>query len=171
MARNDSAASRPLTYTDKLQLGRIATGSLPDAHNNRELFVAKASRIVDLFPDKIIVQEKTVSVVEQQLFTSVVSTLPIKDIGRVVYLNAPFFGGIEILGKNPTHDMRIVGLKKPDAMRAKQLIEDLLLYESGSTAMPLWLSAGDSAEHVPYVDHTHDHTGHTAADHDHHSRH
>lgn len=76
-----------------------------------------------IFPDELVVQEKTISIVRNHFLTSFVETMPVCDIGRVVYINTPFFAGIRILGKNTAHELRIGGLNKTYAMKAKQLIE------------------------------------------------
>lgn len=107
--------------------------------NNREMLRLRASRFADLIPDELVIREKTVSVVRREFLMSHTETLPVKDIGRVIYINAPLFDGLEIMGKNPAHDLRICGLRKADALEAKEVLEGLLLEERGVVDVPDWL--------------------------------
>lgn len=95
--------------------------------NNQELYRLKSSRLADFFPNELIIQDQTVSVIKNNFLNSQVETIPIRDIGRVIYIDTPFFAGLEILGKNTAHDLKLKGLIKRDAQKAKQIIEGLLL--------------------------------------------
>lgn len=113
---------------------------LPFVQNsNRELFRIRASRLADIFPDELVIQEKTISVIRREFMVSYVETLPVKDIGRVVYVNGPLFAGLTILGKNPAHELKIKGVPKAVAVRAKEIVEGLLLEDKGVVEVPDWL--------------------------------
>lgn len=106
---------------------------------NHELFRVRAAWIIDFFPDELVIQEKTVSIIRNSFLVSFVETLPIKDIGRVVLIVTPIYDGIQILGKNVAHDLHIKGLTKDKAQYAKEVLEGLLLEEKGAIEIPQWL--------------------------------
>lgn len=116
--------------------------SLPTAFNhNRELFRIKASRLADIFPDELVIQEKTVSVIGNHFLVSFMETLPVKDIGRVVLIDTLFFCGIRIIGKNTQHELHVRGLRRNQATKAKEIIEGLLLEDAGVVDVPHWVEA------------------------------
>lgn len=133
--------SRSEPYPVKIQAGRFESSDLPITKNyNRELFRVRASRWVDFFPDELVIQEKTVSIIRRTFLASFVETLPVRDIGRVILIDVPIFDGIRILGKNVAHDLQIKGLPKDKAKYAKEVLEGLLLEEKGQVDIPQWLS-------------------------------
>jgi hypothetical protein len=97
--------------------------------DNPVLLRIRASRLVDLFPDELLVQEKCISIIRNSLLVHSTETLPMKDVGRVVLVDTPWFDGIRIFGKNVAHDLHIGGLNKFKARWAKEVIESLLLEE------------------------------------------
>lgn len=136
----DKSSNQKSRYPDTIQDGLFQSKDLPSQQNfNRELLRLKAHWITDLFPDVLVVHEKTVSIIRNQLFTSFVETIPLRDIGRVVYINTPFFAGIQIIGKNTAHELHIGGLNKNQAIQAKQLLEGLILENSGLIEIPGWM--------------------------------
>jgi hypothetical protein len=120
--------------------------SLQAAPYNRELYRIRASRLVDPFPDELVIQEKTISLIKKDPFVKAVETIPVKDVGRVVYANNVVFGSLEILGKNTAHDLKIRGLNKREAAKAKQIVEGLLLEDQGDINMPSWIQAEEHRE-------------------------
>jgi hypothetical protein len=140
MATQPTANARDRPYPANIQEGRVESNALPPTGStNRELYRVRASWLVDFFPDELVIQEKTVSVIRNQLLVSFVETMPVRDVGRVIYVDTPFFAGIHILGKSPAHEMRIRGLPKKGARYAKQLLDGLLLERSGDIEVPAWL--------------------------------
>lgn len=149
MANGATQTGRKIPHPTQIQAGRVQYDSLPSTKNrNRELFRVKAHWIVDIFPDELVIQEKTISVVRNEFFflVSYVETLPVKDIGRVVYVNTPIFGGLRIIGKNTAHELKIKGLNKKRAIEAKDIIEGLLLEESGVVDVPHWVQTEHKRE-------------------------
>lgn len=147
LSPRDSAQLKHEPYPADITLDASEPLPLASVHSqNRELMRIRASRWVDLFPDELIVQEKTVSIVRHTLFVSEAETLPVKDIGRVVFVDTPFFDGLRILGKNVAHDLHIKGLYRKDALHAKDVIEGLLLEENDSVHIPTWLSNDERSE-------------------------
>jgi hypothetical protein len=131
-------------YPADVKSGRFRSSSLPATHlYNRELYRLRASRLVDFFPDELVIQEKTISVIRRNFLVSFIETLPVKDIGRVVYVDTPFFASLQILGKNPTHDLHIRGLYRGQARQAEQAIEALLIEEKNAVDIPVWLQTDD----------------------------
>lgn len=140
MAKGVTQTGRNMPYPAQIQTGRVESRSLPSTKNrNRELFRAKAHWIADIFPDELVIQERTISVVRNEFLVSYVETMPVKDIGRVVYVNTPIFGGLRIIGKNTAHELNIKGLNKKLAVEAKEIIEGLLLEDSGVVDIPHWV--------------------------------
>lgn len=140
MANGVTQTGRNMPYPAQIQTGRVESRSLPSTKNhNRELFRAKAHWIADIFPDELVIQEKTISVVRNEFLVSYVETMPVKDIGRVVYVNTPIFGGLRIIGKNTAHELNIKGLNKKAAVEAKEVIEGLLLEDAGVVDIPHWI--------------------------------
>ncbi len=128
MALADSKARRTVVTPSDIILGSSSPKSAPDLlGNNKILYRSRASFLAGLFPDELIVQEKSITVVYNSLFASHDETMPIKDIGRVVSENTAFFTTLRFLGKNPSHEMHITGLWNKSASFCKELIEGLLL--------------------------------------------
>lgn len=126
------------TYTPQFSIVKPAASPTKNDMNH-ELFRVRAAWIIDFFPDELVIQEKTVSVIRNSFLVSFVETLPIKDIGRVILISTPIFYGIQILGKNVAHDLHIKGLTKDKAHYAKEVLEGLLLEEKGAIDIPQWL--------------------------------
>ncbi len=140
MVDDQNKISRRTPYPAQIQSGRVESSNLPSTQKrNRELFRAKAHWITDIFPDELVIQEKTISVVHNDFLFSYVETMPVKDIGRIVYVNTPIFGGLRIIGKNTAHELNIKGLNKKVAVEAKEIIEGLLLEDSGVVDVPHWI--------------------------------
>ena len=140
MVDDQNKISRRTPYPAQIQSGRVESSSLPSTKNyNRELFRVKAHWITDIFPDELVIQEKTISVVHNDFLFSYVETMPVKDIGRIVYVNTPIFGGLRIIGKNTAHELNIKGLNKKAAVEAQEIIEGLLLEDSGVVDVPHWI--------------------------------
>ncbi len=140
MVDDQNKISRRTPYPAQIQSGRVESSNLPSTEKrNRELFRAKAHWITDIFPDELVIQEKTISVVHNDFLFSYVETMPVKDIGRIVYVNTLFFGGLRIIGKNTAHELNIKGLNKKVAVEAKEIIEGLLLEDAGVVDIPHWI--------------------------------
>lgn len=140
MVNTTIQSDRKAPYPDTIQRGWVESRSLPSTKNrNNELYRVKAHWLVDWFPDELVIQEKTISVVRNEFLVSYVETMPVRDIGRVVYVKTPIFGGLKIIGKNTAHELDIKGLNKEAAVEAKNIIEGLLLEDSGVVDVPHWV--------------------------------
>lgn len=140
MAGTSPQSNRKQPYPAAIQSGMVESRDLPSTLNfNRELFRVKAHWLVDFFPDELVIQEKTISIIRNELLVSFVETMPVRDIGRVVYVDAPIFAALRIIGKNTQHELHIKGLNKARAIKAKEIIEGLLLEDSGAVDVPHWI--------------------------------
>lgn len=95
----------------------------------KELINAKNFFPFDLFTDTIVVFPNKVSIFKNIFFLSgYVRTIATKDIGEVIAELGPFFGTIKIHGN--IHGLQttlsISYLKKADAVKIRNLIEDLI---------------------------------------------
>ena len=143
MKEDSPSTGRKLAYPAEIQSGLVESSNLPVAgEGNRELCRVRASWLTQLFRDELIVQEKTISIIRNSLLVSFVETMPVRDIGRVVYVDAPFFAGIQILGKNVAHELNIHGLPKNKAREARDIIEQLLLEQTESGDQMQWIGFG-----------------------------
>ena len=102
---------------------------LNSLQENKQIFYARASMLAGLFPDEIVIQAKSITVVHNGLFESNDETMPVKDVGRVIASNTLMFCALDILGKNPNHVLHIKGLRNKDSKMVKDCIEGLLLEE------------------------------------------
>ncbi len=140
MANGVTQTGRNMPYPAQIQTGRVESRSLPSTKNhNRELLRVKAHWIADIFPDELVIQEKTISVIRNEFLVSYVETMPVRDIGRVVYVSTLIFNGLRIIGKNTAHELNINGLTKKAAVEAKEVIEGLLLEDAGVVDIPHWI--------------------------------
>lgn len=114
-------------YPNQIQQGIYESSNLPTTAHNQELYRVKAARIVDLLPDELVIQEKTVSVVRHQLLATYVETISVSEIGEVSLNKEGAFASVIIFGKNPREHVRIAGVPKDKAARAKILIESLYI--------------------------------------------
>lgn len=149
MVSVSTTQNREGPYPAVLRGGRIESLGLPATNNNnRRLYSSRAHWLVDWFPDELVIQEKTISVIRNDTFflASYVETMPVRDIGRVVYIKTPLFGSLRIIGKNTQHELRIKGLKNDQALKAKEVIEGLLLEDAGVVDVPHWVEADDRLE-------------------------
>jgi hypothetical protein len=53
-------------------------------------------------------------------------------------VSTPLFAGVEILCKNPAHDLRIKGLYKVPAAKAVEIINELLLQDRAQAEAGDW---------------------------------
>lgn len=104
--------------------------------SNPVLFITRSVRPFTLFPDTIIIQEKSIIIVHKKFFMSLWSdTLKISDIGSVIMDNGPLFAALQIYLKLPTKEFTINYLPKHHAFAAKQLIDGLILLEDKKIAL------------------------------------
>src|SRR5258707_9371268 len=101
-------AARNQPYPYDIQPGLTLSNNLPSVENdNRELFRVRAVWFLDFFPDELVIQEKTVSIIKREFLASYVETLPVLDIGEVEMAKAFLFASITIIGKIPAHKLEI----------------------------------------------------------------
>jgi hypothetical protein len=130
-------------YPAVIQPGWLESSDLPSTdHFNRELLRARVSRLVNLFPEELVIQEKTISLIHRDTMLWYVETIPVKDILQVNRVGSWVFSGLDILGHDPDHDIRVWGLRMQAAEQALNMIKGLLLEEIGAVDIPLHYVAG-----------------------------
>jgi hypothetical protein len=87
---------------------------------------------IDLFPDTINVEEGRVTIITREFFfTSQVHSVDIKDISNIFIDMAPFFAELVLVSKTfAENEIRVKGLRKGEAVRARRIIEGLRTFES-----------------------------------------
>lgn len=97
-----------------------------DASNNKELFRVKGVRLLDFFPDELVIQEKTVSVIKKDLLSTYVQTMSVQDVIEVGLMKSGIFASLIIYSKFPGHQLEIKNLSMDKASKAKEIIDRLL---------------------------------------------
>jgi hypothetical protein len=87
----------------------------------------KCHPLTELFPDELIVREKSITVVRNSLLTNTYESMAILDIGRIQLNNTAFFAALRCIGLNPAHELHLKGLRKKDASEVEEIIESLML--------------------------------------------
>lgn len=124
----DTLQTRDRPYPHQIQSGLYQSNDLPTTKNgNQELLRVKAVRVLDFFPDELVIQEKTVSVIRRELLLSYVETLPVKDIGEVILSEAGSFAALKIISKVPRSNLEIKNLPSNEVKQAKEVLDKLLL--------------------------------------------
>jgi hypothetical protein len=133
--------------------GRTTKKTAPELlGDNRILFHGRASLLTGLFPDELIVQEKSITIVHNCFLTSKDDTINLKDVGRVVAENTAFFTALRIIGKIPQHELFIKGIWSKQAAVGKEIIESLLLEQPEEpVAIAQSAQTTASAPSSPYV--------------------
>ena len=145
----DSAKGQLQLPIQNLQAKWDDVEKLPHFHpgdSDRELFRVKSSHWSELFPDELVIRQKTISVIRHTLMFSDTQTLPIRDIGRVEHIVTPVFVGLQIFGKNTAHHLDIHGLFHAQAERARKLLQALVLLEQSEIPMPYYLHVDPDGE-------------------------
>ena len=93
------------------------------------LFSARTVFPFDFFPDTLTISANKIDIVSSQFFFSHQTTsIPLRDIANVEIQTAPFFATLRIINiRYPMHPSIIRFLKKRDAIRAKNIIDGLLV--------------------------------------------
>jgi hypothetical protein len=85
-----------------------------------------------IFPQRIILEKTQITIVEKIFFGSQqIHSIPIAEVGSIEVSTNMFFGNIKIFYKiinQPVWEVK--GLKKSDALRARRIIEGLLISKS-----------------------------------------
>ncbi|MFI5275624.1 MAG: hypothetical protein ACHQT5_02255 [Candidatus Saccharimonadales bacterium] len=105
----------------------------PSSDQNRELYRIHAIWFANLPPpgDELVIQEKTVHLIHKDLIEKNVKSLPVKDITHVAYHAIPGFATIEISASDSTQSLKIRGVPTEQALKAKRILEGLLLEKAG----------------------------------------
>lgn len=122
------------------------TIKLPRKQQNRVLYTLNCKKPLDLFPDKLVIEERSITVISRVFFsTSISETILIKDIFSVMMNAGPFFASLSITPKTSIEsagkEIQLKYLRKDEALIAKEIIDGLLLEQSGAIKVPTELPA------------------------------
>jgi len=99
------------------------------------LFRAKTVFPFDFFPDILTINANKIDIVNTSFFFSHQTTsIPLPDIANVEIQTSPFFATLRIINiRYPMHPLVLRYLKKSDAVKAKNIIDGLLVAISQGT--------------------------------------
>ena len=99
------------------------------------LFSAQTVFPFDFFPDTLTINGNKIDIVNSSFFASHQTTsIPLRDIANVEVQTSPFFASLKIINiRYPMHPHQLQYLKKKDAIRAKKIIDGLLVAMSQGT--------------------------------------
>ncbi|MCL4416587.1 MAG: hypothetical protein M1365_07830 [Actinobacteria bacterium] len=110
------------------QKAEYKSNTLPSASShNKELLRVKALKILDFFPDELVICEKTISVIRKDLWSAYTQTMPVRDIIEVGLTNAGALASLVMYSIAPGHQLEIKNLSLEKAEKAKEVIDGLLL--------------------------------------------
>jgi hypothetical protein len=82
---------------------------------------------LDFFPDELVIQEQTVSIIRREFMLTYVETMPVREIEKVAYTEAGFFASLTISAKVPGTTLEIASVPKDHARRAKEILDALIV--------------------------------------------
>ena len=114
---------------------------------NRVLFILKTIWPFVFFTDTLIIREKTVTLIDKLFVLSVWSdTFSIKSLTGVYLSTSYFFATLTIVRKDPKIEYQLHFLKKAAAIRAKEILDGLLLVKENLIKVPKNLSTKEEKE-------------------------
>lgn len=91
------------------------------------LYKAKSFFPLDLFPNELIIREKSITIITRNFLTAYTQTMLIKDVGLVSVNQSLFFAMLQISYKIPTDDIFLSKMPKKQAQEAKILLDRLMM--------------------------------------------
>lgn len=109
---------------------------------NPVIFSARSVFPFQLFPDRYILQEKTLSIIRKKFFLSAwTETIPIKDIASVRMYTGPLFVSLTLLRKIlPQTSIELTDLWKNDGLKFMELLDALIMKENKLVDIPKEIS-------------------------------
>lgn len=105
--------------------------------DNAVLFTARSVWPFQLFPDRLIIREKDLTFVRKEFFWSgSTETVLIKDIFNIRSHSGPIFGSLEFEKRLFEASFAMNNMWKSDALKAKQIIDGLMIAEEDDMTMP-----------------------------------
>lgn len=101
--------------------------TVPTAENDKELFRVKSFWLLDLFPNELIIKEKSIHVIAREFLRSQVETMLIQDISIVTITQGILFSSLTISYRIPHDDFFINNIPKDVAVKAKAVLDSLIL--------------------------------------------
>lgn len=134
--KGSTSKNKPMEYASQESEKSPAKPEEKADKSNEELFRIRASRWVDFFPNELVIREKSITVIKRDFMYSQTETWPIEDIGEVTLQNAPVFSGLHVVGKFPKHKLHLKGISKDKAIKAKEIIDGLVLEDQEQIDLP-----------------------------------
>ena len=97
--------------------------SVSQIDEDKELFRVKSFWMLDLFPNELIIRQKTLHVILRDFLSSNIETMMLDDISVVQVNNGIFFSSLVIRYRNPHEDLQISKIPKAQAMKAKAVLD------------------------------------------------
>lgn len=115
--------SKKIEKNEEKKLIRIIKAS------KEPIFKTSSAFPFDLFPDQVSIEEYKVNVTNYEFFlTKRVHSIAVNDIADVFVDTAPFFATLKIIYRSFTENtVQVRFLKKDDALRARRIIEGLVI--------------------------------------------
>jgi len=109
---------------------------------NPVIFSVRSVFPLELFPDKYILQEKTMSVIKKKFFfSSEIETVQIKDILSSRLYTGPVLVSLTLVRKMPGFpEIQLTNLWKSDGLKFKQYLDALIMKENKLVKVPNDLS-------------------------------
>jgi hypothetical protein len=97
--------------------------------SNQVLYTTTTVFPFDFFPDTLTINANKIDVVKSEFFGSHQTTsVPLRDIANVEVQTTPFFASLRIVNiRYPMQPINLQYLKKDDAVKAKQIIDGLMV--------------------------------------------
>lgn len=128
---------KPVRRTDQKPEGKQTEAQVHQMarKSSQILFRTKTVFPFDLFPDTLTINCNKIDVVNAQFFASTQTTsIPLHDIANVEVQTAPFFATLRIINiRYPMNPVVLSYLKKKEAIKAKNIIDGLLVAVSQGT--------------------------------------
>jgi hypothetical protein len=103
------------------------TVQIAETSADKELYRLKSFWLFDIFPNELIIREKSVHSISRKFLMSQVETMLIEDVSIVTVTHGVFFSSIVVSYRIPHDDFLINFLFKNDAMQAKAILDSLII--------------------------------------------
>ncbi|MDP2637803.1 MAG: hypothetical protein Q8P26_01965 [Candidatus Levybacteria bacterium] len=94
---------------------------------DRVIYAVRGIWPLDLFPDELIIRQKTVSVKRNHFLSTYIETILIKDIGETIVVDAFMAASLTINTRMANNSLNIDSLPRKKALEAKTIIDGLFM--------------------------------------------
>jgi hypothetical protein len=115
--------------TDNNVMTETLTPAVSIATNDgdKELYRLKSFWLLDLFPNELVIREKSLHIISRDFLQSQVETMLIQDISFVTVSQGVFFASLVVSYRIPHDDFQIDKLSKSQATQAKAILDSLII--------------------------------------------